>query len=219
MKAILFDLDGTLIDTTHLILESYRHTIGKHLGFIPTDDNLLPGFGTPLRTQMARFSETLVDELFDTYQEFNIVNHDALTKPFPDVNETLAELKLRGYRLGIITSKTRKLTMMGLSLFNLNEFMDAIVTADDTTKHKPDPEPILLGLRLLGLSPEEAIYVGDSAHDVTAGKAAGMVTVAALWGPFPKEILAASGPTYSMGSIKDVLELCPTRNEAPVSPN
>lgn len=209
LKGVLFDLDGTLIDTTNLILESYRHTIRKYFGYTPSDEDLLPGFGTPLRTQLARFSTTQLEDLFNTYQDFNVTNHDRLTTPFPGVNETLAELRKRGYRMGIITSKTRKLTIMGLSLFDLGEFMDVIITADDTTKHKPDPEPVEVGLQALGLATNEALYVGDSAHDVAAGKAAGLVTVAALWGPFPKEILQASGPDHSLNSIDEILDLCP----------
>lgn len=207
MKFVLLDLDGTLIDSTALIMESYRHTLRHHLGIVPADDVLLSGFGTPLYKQLGRFASEGVDEMIETYRAFNIANHDRLVRSFPGVRETLGELAGRGLKMAIVTSKMREISQVGLDLFGLSPFITLMVGVEDTDKHKPDPTPVLKALQLLDGRPEEAVFLGDSPHDMMAGRAAGVKTAAALWGPFDKSVLLACEPDYTLNSISELVEI------------
>lgn len=156
--------------------------------------------------------EALVDELVRRYREFNVRNHDALIKSFPHVHEVLEELKNRGYLLGVVTSKSRATVKMTMGRYGLQKYIQTLVTEDDVTHHKPHPAPVLKALNDLKVPPEQALFVGDSPYDMQAGRAAGTKTGAALWGPFPRDELAALNPDYMLESMLDLLEICPPRN-------
>ena len=209
IRAVLYDFDGTLADSTELIMRCYRHTMRTHLGQVPADDVWLSGFGMTLESQMRRFGrdDGEVDAMLDTYREYQSTIHDDLLRPFPDAAETVAELDRRGYRLAIVTSRRRRATMRGMELCGLVSHFDLIVTPEDVTEAKPHPEPVLFALRELGVAPEEALFVGDSPHDVAAGRGAGTRTAAALWGPFPRAALEMARPDALLTVQQDVLGL------------
>lgn len=209
IRAVLYDFDGTLADSTELIMRCYRHTMRTHLGSVPPDDAWLSGFGTTLESQMRRFGRTPdeVEAMLDTYRDHQNSIHDDLLRPFPGAAETVAELERRGYGLAIVTSKRRRMAMRGMELCGLVRHFDVIVTPDDVTEAKPHPEPVLLALERLGVEPHEALFVGDSPHDVAAGRAAGTRTAAALWGPFPCQALEQAGPDAFLREHRDVLHL------------
>ncbi|MHB9089944.1 MAG: HAD-IA family hydrolase [Chloroflexota bacterium] len=247
LTCVLFDLDGTLVDTTNLIFESYRHTTRTVLGYTPTDAQLLDQYGRPLVDTFRAFiaalerrggspieaatetdrpaadlrasagdsapAEALLARLVAVYREYNLRLHDALIRSFPGVEETVPELRRRGYMLGVVTSKGRHTTTLSLARYDLAPCMRTVVTLEDTTMHKPNPEPVLKALANLGLPPQVALFVGDSVHDLAAGRAAGVRTGAALWGPFPRADLAAIQPDYLLESISDLLTLCPPLGE------
>jgi pyrophosphatase PpaX len=106
----------------------------------------------------------------------------------------IAKLRQRGYSLGVVTSKSRQFAERGLRLCGLWDFMSVFISMDDTLRHKPHPEPLLLALEKLRVAPQHAVYVGDSRYDLQAGKAAGVRTVAALWGPVPRSELELENP-------------------------
>jgi pyrophosphatase PpaX len=137
--------------------------------------------------------------------------HDSMIKPFPGTDEVLRELKRRGYPLGIVTSKERDAAELDIALYGLDPLVNVVVTWDDTANHKPHPEPIMRGLELMSATAEETLYVGDSLHDMKAGREAGVKVAAALWGPFAKEPLLAFKPDYLLESIRDLLDLLPRR--------
>lgn len=212
LRFLLFDLDGTLIDTTELILSCYRTSISKLVDDPPTDEEIKEGFGTPLQDQLWRLfpalrdrREELVAMWLQTYQDL----HDRLVKPFPETAEVLAQLRRRGYPLGIVTSKGRSDADKALAMFGLDGLIDVLVCVDDTVNHKPHPEPILRGMELMSARPAETLYVGDSLSDMKAGREAGTRVAAAMWGPFSKELLLAFGPDHTLESIRDLLDLCP----------
>ncbi len=212
IQYLLFDLDGTLIDTTDLILNCYRCSVSKLVENPPTDAEILKGFGKPLRDQLWRLYPSLrdrVDELFVLWRQAQEELHDKLIKPFPGTVEVLGELRRRGYPMGVVTSKERTTALRGMRLYGLQHLVEPLVCVDDTTNHKPHPEPILRGIELLGARPEETLYVGDSLFDMKAGRGAGARVAAALWGPFPKESLLESQPDYLLTSIHGLLDLCP----------
>jgi pyrophosphatase PpaX len=197
-QTIVFDLDGTLIDSEGLILESYRHTMRSHLGEAPPDELWRTTIGRPLAIQVRDFarSDEEAAAMIRTYTEHNLTNHDRLVRPFVGIRQALEELKTRGKVLAIATSKRRIATRMGLAACDLPEgWFSTIVTADDVTRYKPDAEPVtraLSGAREQDL--DRAVFVGDSIHDMQSGRAAGVRTAAVLWGPSDRAVLSPESP-------------------------
>jgi pyrophosphatase PpaX len=207
--AVLFDLDGTLIDSIELILNSAKHAFAS-LGMpVPSDAEWLSGVGIPLVTMFRRFArdDAEVDRYIEKYREYQLANHDRLVRCYDQVVETVDFIRAAGHPVAIVTSKTEWLAKRGLDHVGLGPHFDVIVGCDTCDRHKPDPQPVFVALDRLGYRPEEALFVGDSVHDVAAGNAAGVVTVAALWGPFSREDLAATRPTHFLERMADLPRL------------
>jgi len=210
LRATLFDFDGTLVDTTDLIYQSMRHAAGEVLGREISREVLMANVGQPLPRQMELLSAEHAEALLASYRLHNEENHDALIKEFPGVEESLARLHAGGVRVAVVTSKRRFSVDMALKTFpGLGKVVDQWVTMEDTTEHKPRPEPLLKGLELLGNVPrKQAAYVGDSPFDVAAAKAAGVRSVAVSWGAFSEDALRAAEPddlVPDLDSAVDVL--------------
>lgn len=210
-SALLLDLDGTLIDSSELILASYRHTMREHLGVAPPDAAWLETMGRPLLVQLRDFaaSEEEAREMLETYREHNRRIHDRLVRSFDGVNETLARLDRRGVPMAIVTSKARPGVRMGLEACGLDPaWFRATVTADDVERPKPHPEPVRLALRALEEVPDpaEVLFVGDSVHDLEAGRAAGVRTAAALWGPYGRAELRSGDPDVWLEEVAELEE-------------
>lgn len=208
-RAVLFDLDGTLLDSVRLILDSYHHTLAAH-GLPPRDDDhWLRGLGTPLVAQFsAIFPEPeRVAALVATYREYNLLNHDASVSAYPGVVEMVTAVRTRGLRTALVTSKNRGGAERGLRRIGLDGTMDVIIGADDVALHKPHPEPVLRALAALDVVSDEAVFVGDSVHDMASGRAAGTTIAAVLWGPFDRSHLAPTGPDYWLDAPADLLPL------------
>jgi pyrophosphatase PpaX len=205
----LFDLDGTLIDSIDLILQCYRYMVKKHLGEVPPDSVWLAGIGTPLRSQLAELTQDRedIEAMAATYRDYHHQHHDELLNEYPGALEAVRALKERGVKLGVVTSKMPWSTQRGLELCGFDGMFDAFVTAKDVERHKPEPEPVLRALELLQSSPEETIFVGDSPHDMAAGRAAGVKTAAVLWGPFDREALEPYEPDYWLEEPSDLSKL------------
>jgi pyrophosphatase PpaX len=209
LPTILFDLDGTLIDSIELILNSARHAFHKLDRTCPPDEEWLAGVGIPLFTMFRRYARDEADcaALIAAYREYQVIHHDRLTHCYADVVETVETIKSRGHAIGIVTSKSEALALRGLAHVGLARLMDTIVGCDSSTRHKPDPEPVRIALHRLDASPENAIFVGDSVHDVLAGNAAGVHTAAALWGAFKRADLEPGKPDAWLESVSDVVTL------------
>lgn len=212
-RVLLLDLDGTLIDSSELILASYRHTMRVHLGEAPPDSEWLEGMGKTLRVQLRRFasSEEEADAMVETYREHNHRVHDRLVRAFEDVSDILAGLHRRGVPMGIVTSKARRGVEMGMEACRLDpDWFRTVVTADDVERPKPHPEPVLLALRNMEEysaelpDPAATTFVGDSIHDLRAGRAAGVKTAAALWGPYGRDELAPGEPDHWLESVREL---------------
>ena len=207
VKALLFDLDGTLLDTKELILTSFRYATAAVLGASPPDEQLASMIGIPLRKQMQAIDLEHADEMMAIYRENNERVHDKLIKEFPGVAETLQQLKTAGYQLAVVTSKMRKQAVRGLQFFDLVDLFEFIQGSDDTERHKPEAEPLLVAAKTMGLDPEQCAYIGDSPYDMQAARAAGMTAVAALWGMYPREKLLEAGAQYEAKNISDLPKL------------
>jgi len=195
---VLFDLDGTLIDSTRLIIESYHHTMRVHRGRTLADSEWIKGLGTPLRVQFRRFTDDPdeVQRMIATYREWNLAHHDEMVRAFPGAVEAVGALKRGGAKLGIVTSKNRHGVRIGLELCGFHEPFDTVITSDDIEASKPDPAPVVAALAALGEPAEAALFVGDSPHDIAAGRDAGTRTAACLWGPFERAVLEAESPDH-----------------------
>ena len=179
---MLFDFDGTIVDSGAMILASFRHATKTVLAREIPDAELAAAVGgSTIFEQMRAFDPNRVDELVDAYRAHNTPLHDEL-RPFHGMEELLGGLKAEGRRLGIVTAKRRRTIDLAFRVLDLERFFDAVVTADSTERHKPDPEPVLHALELLGADPREAAFVGDSPFDMGAGSAAGVFTVGVSWG-------------------------------------
>ena len=211
--AVLFDLDGTLIDSISLILGSMRHAFAKCERVIPTDEEWLTGVGIPLRTMFQRYApeDVEIDRLIAAYREHQLANHDNLVRCYEEVPATLAALEQAGHPMAVVTSKGDVLARRGLELVGIAGYFKTIVSCDSCTRHKPHPEPVLTALERLGYEPDEALFVGDSVHDIEAGNAAGVETVAALWGPFSREQLAVARPDRFIERVGELLQVLACR--------
>lgn len=204
--AVLFDLDGTLIDSIELILNSARYAFRDRHGYVPSDAEWLTGVGIPLVNMFRRYEsdETRVDALIAKYREYQLEHHDRLVRCYDAVVETVDHIRAAGHPVAIVTSKAVWLAKRGLDHVGLGPHFDVIIGCDSCQRHKPDPEPVHLALERLGYVPEDAVFVGDSVHDMEAGRAAGVTTIAALWGPFTREDLAASAPSHYLERMADL---------------
>lgn len=204
IQGVLFDADGTLIDTHDIILSSMRYTINDVLGENATDAELMAGVGTPLYDQMLDFAEgdvALAQSLVQTYRDHNDTVHDAGIRAFDDAVDALGCLAAAGIPLGVVTSKRHAMAARGLRLCGIEDFFEVLIGSDDFSEHKPAPGPILHACRLMKLDPLSCVYVGDSPFDIQAGNAAGCRTVAALWGMFSPAALRRETPTISCDSL------------------
>jgi pyrophosphatase PpaX len=203
--AVLFDLDGTLVDTVPFILEAVRQAFAGY-GTCPTEAEWIAGIGTPLRTQLASFARRPedVDALFERYRTFWLAHHDDRTRPFPGAVETLAALASAGHPIGVVTAKIEQGAYRTLRHTALLPYVSAVVGADSCAHAKPHPEPVLLALEKLGRPPAEALLVGDSPHDIAAAKAAGARAAGALWGACTRAALEAAGADVLLEHVRDV---------------
>ncbi len=200
--AVLFDLDGTIVDSIALLLACMNHTFEGRPSR-PTEAEWIAGLGTPLPEQMTPFitSEDDRKSLIDRYRAFQNEHHDRLMATYPGVAETLATLKERGHPMGVVTSKGNAMMDRGLRFIGADKYMRVAIGFDSCHLHKPDPFPVLLAIGKLGYTPSESVFVGDSPHDIKAGNAAGVTTVAALWGPFTREMLEPYKPSHFLEQI------------------
>jgi len=179
---VLFDLDGTVIDTGAIILASMRHAAETVLGGEYSDAQLLAAVGGPgLEAQMHALDPARVDELVHVYRVHNEALHDTIA-PCAGMDAVLEELKERGHRLGIVTAKRRETVDLAFARIPIEHLFDVVVGGDETTEHKPHPAPLLLALERLQADPAGAVYVGDSPFDMEAAKAAGLYAIGVSWG-------------------------------------
>jgi len=179
---VLFDLDGTVIDSGGIILASMRHATRQVLGREYSDEELLRTVGGPgLEAQMRALDPERVDELVTVYRTHNEPLHEELVC-CAGMEGVLQRLHREGRRLGVVTAKRRSTVELAFEHVPLGHVFDTIVGGDETERHKPDPEPLLVAAERLGATPGETVYVGDSPFDIRAAKAAGMGSVAVTWG-------------------------------------
>lgn len=214
ITTILFDLDGTLIDTNELIISSYLYTLDKYFPGQYGREDVLPFMGPPLIDSFTSIDRERVDEMVATYRAHNLENHDLLVKEFDGVYETIRILHENGYKLAIVSTKMSDTIHKGLQLTNLDSFFDVVIGIDHVTHAKPDPEPLLKALEQLESTPEEAMMVGDNHHDILGGKNAGTITCGVAWSVKGKDHLATFKPDYMLEKMSDLLHILKVEEHA-----
>lgn len=205
INAILFDLDGTLVDTNELIIDSFKYTFEVLNKDIPSREEIINCFGEPIYKSMGKFFED-VEEAIRIYREHNLKYHDDRISAYEGAKEVLAILKNRGFKLAIVTSKNRSTALRALEILGLIEYFDFFVCSDDITVHKPHPDPVLKACEGLNVSPKEAIMVGDSIYDIISGRDAGTKTCGVLYS-FMKEDLLNIKADYYIENLLDIVNI------------
>jgi pyrophosphatase PpaX len=203
---LLFDLDGTLVDTIELLCQSMEFAFDGFDGPRPSRPDWIAGIGTTLRSQIAAYARTPeeLEWLVARYRVYQTEHFHAMTAPYPGVAEVIAELHSAGHPLALVTSKYHALALKVMDHVGFTPLFQVIVGGDSIANPKPHPEPVHFALSRLKALPGEAIFVGDSPHDIKSGNAAGVATAACLWGPFDRPTLAAVGPTHWLTSIYEL---------------
>jgi pyrophosphatase PpaX len=211
-EGILFDLDGTLADTVPLILACFRHTMTVHRGAPLPDELWLRHVGRPLRDSMRDIAETAEEAaaMGHTYLEYQREAHDRMVRPFPGVGGVVAAIAGSHIPMAVVTSKTREMALRTLAVCGFEGAFPVVITADEVARGKPDPEPVLLALRDLAVQPgPRVLFVGDSPHDVAAGRAAGVQTAAVTWGAADEGSLNAEAPDHLVRHMEGLLRIRP----------
>ncbi len=210
IDTVLFDFDGTVMNTNQVILMSWQHTFKTIENRLEDEKKLIQTFGEPLEDTMKRFfPDVPTDEAIEIYRSYHRDNFGELISLFPGMKELISRLKALGYKLGMVTSRLRRTTYEGLEKYDIDKYFDVVVTADDTEKHKPDPEPVSIALERLGSLPGSSIMLGDTMYDILCAKNAGVKSVLVSW----SEALDADGdfgdnaPDCIIRSAEDLLYL------------
>lgn len=214
IKAVLFDYDGTVGDTNQLVIDSWQHTFMTIRGRRTDDELLYHTFGEPLRETMARFfPEHDLEDALRIYRDWQAAQDQNRWYLFPGMRQLIGELRRRGYRMGIVTSRTRDSLERALVYLGMEDTFSAIVTCDDTTVHKPEPEPALIGLEKLDVRPDQALFVGDTHYDMGCAHNAGIEAVLVGWSRSmrPEDKVGIYRPDYEIknaGELLEILEKC-----------
>ncbi|GAF14006.1 pyrophosphatase PpaX [Bacillus sp. JCM 19046] len=207
INTILFDLDGTLIDTNELIIRSFIHTLEEDYPGKYTRETVLPFIGPSLYETFSSINATKTDQFITKYRQYNHKHHDELVVIFPGVLEGIKQLHAQGFKLAIVTTKISQTALMGLKLTGLDRYFDVLVGLDHVQHEKPHPEPLFKALEQLQSTPDKTLMVGDNSHDIEAGKNAGTKTAAVGWAIKGRSYIESLEPDYILDSMTDLIHI------------
>ena len=209
VNTLLFDLDGTLIDTNELIIASFLHTLDYYYPNKYSREDVTPFIGPPLMESFRKIDSNpkRINEMIVRYRQHNLQNHDKLVREYEGVYDTIHTLQSKGYKLAVVTSKINDVVLKGLKFGRLDQFFETIIALDHVKNAKPDPEPIYMALDRLNSSPSESIMVGDNFHDIVAGKNAGTKTAGVTWTMQGIDFLKSFQPDYMLNNMRDLLQI------------
>jgi len=207
IKALLFDFDGTLLNTNDLIIQTFMHVLNERFPGQYSPKDCLKFLGPSLKQTMSDIAPGEEDAMIAKYRKYNELHHDELVTQYPDVVPTLEQLKAMGLKLAIVSTKRNGMIDRGLSVLGANHLFDVRIGTDDVKNVKPDPEPVLLALERLGVNKEEAIMIGDNSHDIEAGHNAGIRAAGVAWAFKGPEYLQQFKPEYMLHHMTDLLDI------------
>lgn len=216
IEAVLFDLDGTLINTNQLIIDSFKHAFNTELNINPDDEEIVQYFGEPLMQTFARYDKENTMKLFNAYIQYNEKNHDNIVFAMEGARDTIIGLKKSGIAVGVVSSKRRIMVNRGLKVCDLSELMDVVITPEDTEKHKPDGEPLMKACTILGINTANALMVGDSHFDILCGKNAAAKTCLVKYTAVPIQNILKYKPDFLIEKLTDLLSIIDCENEKKV---
>ena len=182
IDTVIFDFDGTVMNTNRVIMASWQHTYRTITGHEGDETYILSTFGEPLELSLKNaFPHVPVEQSVEIYRDFHRDNFGPMIKPFPGIYDMLEKVKERGYKTGIATSRVRETLEQGLEQYNMRKYFDAIVTVEEVTKHKPDPQMLLKVLKKLNSAPDRAVMLGDTLLDIICAKSAGAGAILVGW--------------------------------------
>ena len=213
INTILFDFDGTIMNTNNVIINSWQYTFRTLEGREEDVEKIVKTFGEPLADTMKKFFPNVeTQEAIDIYRSYHYENFGSMISLFPNAKEILMELKAKGYKVGLVTSRLKGTTYEGLRHYEIFDYFDEIVTMEDTTKHKPDPEPIEITLKKLDSKAEEAIMIGDTNFDIMCAKNAKVKAVLVSWSlsideARQEELSDEEKPDYVIDDFMELLDI------------
>jgi pyrophosphatase PpaX len=188
-------------------VSSWQHTIQSCLGRAITREEVLATLGRALLECFEEIAPGRSASMYEVYREYQARTYNEAITEVAGTQEVLQRLKDEGLLLGVVTSKSRKVALEGMDLFGLAPVFDTLVTYEDTTRHKPNPAPLLVAAQRLHIDPAAGMYVGDAMFDILAGKAAGMQTAGVTWGAATRDLLAEAEADYIVDNMEDLLVL------------
>ena len=207
INTLLFDFDGTLLDTNELIIQTFLFVLDEHYPGRYDRSEVLHFIGPSLEQTFTAIDPERVEELTVQYRTLNRTMHDELVEEYDGVAETLRLLKAQGLKMAIVSTKRSETIRHGLNFMGVSDIFDVLVGLDHVSNPKPHPEPLHLALEQLGASHDEALMIGDNSHDIEGGKNAGVRTAGVAWTAKGEAFLAGFNPDYMLQHISDLLEL------------
>lgn len=207
IDTVLFDLDGTLLNTNDLIIKSFQHTYKIVLGEEKPESEIVKSFGEPLHLTMKREFDIPVEQAVKIYRDYHYERFDDLIDIFPGVEKAIKELHRKGYKLAVVTSRLANTSLRGLRKFDIEKYFNCIITADDTDVHKPDPLPINMALQKLNSKNNRSIMIGDSIFDVQCAKNAGVLSAIVSWSATSEHVLELERPDYVINKAEEIVML------------
>lgn len=207
ITTLLFDFDGTLLNTNELIIHTFSRVLDKHFPNSYGREEILEFIGPSLNQTFEVIAPSRAEELIKEYRELNRLLHDEMVTEYDGVGETLHLLKKMGLKMAIVSTKRKETILHGLRLMGVSELFDAIISLDDVENPKPDPEPILKALAALSSSASETLMIGDNSHDIEGGKNAGVLTAGVAWSVKGEAFLSSLNPDFMLQHMSDLLKL------------
>lgn len=203
---VIFDLDGTLLNTDLLIFKSFEHVFKKYFpNYQLSEEELLSFLGPSLKDSFSKYvKENKVDELIDCYREYNHKHHEDFVTIYPHVEEVLKELKSKDYKLAVVTTKYRDAAYIGLDLFNISKYFDVVIGMDNVKKVKPDPEGIYNAMTITNC--QKAVMIGDNVSDIQSGKNANIYTIGVKWSPKGYQQMLKLHPDLMIDDMKEIID-------------
>lgn len=206
LKAILFDLDGTLVNTNQLIFNSFQQAFKELLkDRVLSNEEIIDCIGPTLEQTGEKYYPQDPSSFVKCYRHYYQINHDEMIEIFPGIIQMLESLKQLELRLVIVTSKKRDMTIKALQYLKIYDYFDLIISSDDINSPKPHPEPIETVMKYYGLTQDECLMVGDNSHDIECAHAAGVKSVAVGWAMRGADYLKKYHPTYIIDEANDLL--------------
>lgn len=207
IDAVIFDFDGTLADTSELIIKSFQTVYRQFMGEERTADYISASFGEPLKVTIEREFTQPFDEVFKVYKSYQNDRFDKEVKLFNNVKETLKYLKTKNIKTAVVTSRIRQSVVDALKSFEIFDYFDEIIAVDDTENHKPHPEPLLKAINLLSTLPSKVLYVGDSKFDIECAKSAGAIPVLVGWHTNSNELRTTYDVKFMVNDLFEITQI------------